>query len=186
MKANQLATLALRLIGIYILVEFVPVIPVSLMFAPFLQENLNTYEIIMTAVVVLSVTAQFIVGILLIVKSVPWGEKLMPQNSTEINVTSISFEQVQVLAFAAVGALIFAGALSQLFNSIYSASIALTHFNKEQYPAGTQIYDWRSLLTAFGVLLKTALGLWMFFGARGFANFWRSLRNFGTPKPPEN
>jgi hypothetical protein len=39
-------------------------------------------------------------------------------------------------------------------------------------------------LTAIGTLLKAMLGLWLFFGARGFANFWRFLRNAGTPKPP--
>ena len=39
---------------------------------------------------------------------------------------------------------------------------------------------------AVGVLLKAALGLWLFFGAQGFVNCWRSLRNFGTPKPPQS
>jgi hypothetical protein len=38
---------------------------------------------------------------------------------------------------------------------------------------------------AAGIILKTALGLWMFFGARGFANLWRTLQNFGTPNPSE-
>ncbi len=186
MKANQLATLALRLMGIYILIEFIPIVSVSFTFAPyFSQANFTVYEIVSMAATVLSFLAQFAIGVLLIVKAKSWGEKFVQQNP-EANVTSVSFEQVQVLAFAVVGALIFAGALSQLFGNIYSASVAFTHFNKDKYPEGMQANDWRSLWVAFGVILKTVLGLWMFFGAHGFANFWRSMKNFGTPKPPEN
>jgi hypothetical protein len=51
---------------------------------------------------------------------------------------------------------------------------------------GAQYIDWHLVLLAFGALLKTALGLWMFFGARGFANLWRSSRNFGTPNSLSN
>ncbi|MGA2030145.1 MAG: hypothetical protein ABSG87_08750 [Verrucomicrobiota bacterium] len=60
MKANQLATLALRLMGIYILIEFIPVVSVSFTFAPyFSQANFSVYEIISMAATVLSFLAQF-------------------------------------------------------------------------------------------------------------------------------
>ncbi|MGH7951656.1 MAG: hypothetical protein ACREFE_07020 [Limisphaerales bacterium] len=159
-------------------------ISVSLSFAPFIsQENITVYEIITMVVAILSFVAQFTIGILLIVYAVPWGKKLIQQDSSEANVTSISFEQVQVLAFAVVGAWFFAGTLSSLFSDVYSASVVLKHLYKGEYPVRMQANDWRRLLIAFGAILKTALGLWMFFGARGFANFWRSLRNLGTPTP---
>jgi hypothetical protein len=86
-----------------------------------------------------------------------------------------------------VGALIFTGALPQLLSSIlsfYSSLIQIT--GRNQYSDGTQYYNWRALFIAVGTFLKAALGLWMFFGAHGFSNFWRLLRNFGTPNPPMN
>jgi hypothetical protein len=111
----------------------------------------------------------------------------MPKDADETNVTVVSFEQIQILAFAVGGVLIFAGALPQLFNSIYSFFIWL-HQNPDKNPYLNNSFpnNPRLILNAIGTLLKAALGLWLFFGANGFANFWRSLRNFGTPKPPEN
>jgi preprotein translocase subunit Sss1 len=102
----------------------------------------------------------------------------------EGNITAVSFEQIQMLVFAVAGVLIFADALPQLLNSISSFFTSLNQVTgRSQYPANAE-FNWHSLLAAIGILLKAALGLWLFFGARGFANLWRSLRTFGTPKPP--
>jgi hypothetical protein len=118
---------------------------------------------------------------------VSWGEKLAPQNMSEANITSVSFEQVQLLAFAVAGVLIFSNALPQVLNSFSSFFISISQVaDKNRHTGSVQYYDWRMLLSSAGTISKAALGLWMFFGANGFANFWRSARNFGTPKPPEN
>lgn len=188
MKANQLATLVLRLLGIYCLVQFIPAITLSTSVAPFYlaEDHLSFSETVSVFLVVLFFSSQLIISILLIVKSVPWGEKLVPINTGETNVTTVSFEQVQVLAFAVVGALIFTGALPQLFGSLSSFLISLSQINVRFQSTGEAFYNWRTLFTSLGIILKAALGLWMFFGARGFAGFWRSFRNFGTPKPPTN
>jgi hypothetical protein len=127
-----------------------------------------------------------VVGFSLIVFSVPWGAKLTT-GLAESNITTLSFEQIQALAFAVAGALIFAESLPQIFNSISSFFAVLEQLNhRDQYPTGTQFDSWPALLSASGTFLKAGLGLWLFFGARGVANFWRSMRNFGTPKPPGN
>jgi hypothetical protein len=193
MKANQLATLVLRLMGIYCLIQFIMGATTSLPLVPALVvlglERFNASEMIGLVTVLLFLAVQLTVGILLVVKSVPWGEKITPQNSAETAITPISFEQLHVLAFAVVGILIFAGAFAQLINNFLS--FLLLHKIVSQIASQNQnLHDvasrWRILLTNFGTLLKAGLGLWMFFGAHGFANFWRSLKNFGTPKPPEN
>jgi hypothetical protein len=192
MKANQLATLVLRLLGIYCLIQVILGATTSLPLAPALVvlglERFNASETIGLVTVLLFLAVQLTVGILLIVKSVPWGERITPQNSAETTITSISFEQLHVLAFAVVGILIFADAFAQLINSFLS--FLLLHKIVSQIASQNQnphnvASQWRILLTNFGTLLKAGLGLWMFLGARGFANFWRSLRNFGTPKSPE-
>jgi hypothetical protein len=187
MKPNLLATLVLRLLGIYCLLQFIPTLTVTTPAVPILMEaeNLGASEIIMVTAVTLFLAFQLLVGILLIVKSVSWGERLAGQNASETNASTIAFEQLQALAFAVAGVLIFTAALPQLFSSFVSFFISIGQINRgNQYSNGSLLYSWRSLLVAIGVFLKAAVGLWMFFGAQGFVNFWRSLRNFGTTKPP--
>jgi hypothetical protein len=192
MKANQLATLVLRLLGVYCLLEFVasfvmtsPALPVIFQLA-----SLNRSESVMAITVVVFLALQLAVGVMLIVKSTSWGEKLTPQNMNGANITQISFEQIQVLAFAVAGTLIFSNALPQLLNSLASLFAAISQAGqitgRYSYEGNAQYNIWRMSFSAFGTILKAALGLWMFFGAHGFAHYWRSLKNFGTPKPPEN
>jgi hypothetical protein len=184
MKANQLATLVLRLLGIYCLIVFVPMVPVfsSVLFCARSSNDGSGLATIIIAVLFLVFWLG--IGIALIVCSVPWGEKLTPKNMGEGNITAVSFEQIQMLAFAVAGVLIFSEALPQLLNSFFSFFTSLNQVaGRSQPPAYTE-FNWRSLLSAVGILLKAALGLWLFFDARGFANLWRSLRTFGTPNPP--
>ena len=185
MKANQLATLVLRLMGIYCLIVFFPIVPVfsnAVIYAGSIHDYSGIAAII---TMILSLAVQLGVGILLIAFSVPWGKRLTT-DFADSNVTALPFEQIQVLAFAVAGVLIFAESLPQLFNSFLSFLNSLHQMNAENRIPGEAADNWRILLTSLGTILKAALGLWMFFGARGFANLWRSLKNFGTPKPPEN
>jgi hypothetical protein len=189
MKANQLATLVLRLFGIYLLVEFVPVFSTASSIAPFFTSSdvrLSGFEAVEIAMVFLFIAFQIAVGIFLIVKSAPLSEKLTRQIASQENISAVSFEQIQVLAFAVVGILIFAGALPQFFNSIYLFFHSLNEVGYKNPNVSAPFYSWRTLLISVGNFAKAGLGAWMFFGAHGFANFWRSMRNFGTPKPPEN
>jgi len=197
MKPNQLATLVLRLFGIYCLIQVIPAITISTSTVAaaqgftYAQGKLDRSEVAMIAAMVmvaLYLAFWLVVGILLIVRSVPWGEMLTPKDIGEGNITEVSFENIQTLVFAAAGVLIFAGALPQLLNSIFSF-FSNTHQIIGGNSSGSTSYNnynWRALLIAIGTLIKAALGLWLFFGARGFANFWRSLRTFGTPKSPQS
>jgi hypothetical protein len=182
MKANQLATLVLRLLGIYCLIEIIPYVSVYGSAIFYERRDLDYTVNSATTTAILLFVFWLGIGISLIVYSVPWGQKLT-KNFVESNVTALSFEQIQALAFAVAGILILAGSLPQLFNSIYS----LGQLAEEEKYAGlkpVKAIVWHTVLPAVGTFLKAGLGFWMFFGARGFANFWRSIRNFGTPKPP--
>jgi hypothetical protein len=187
MKANQLATLVLRLFGIYCLIQIIPMV-VTLSSMVIVQRTVEHSDnpILMTFVQAsIPSICWLLIAISLLVFSVPLGEKIATGIDGE-KVTQVSFEQVQVLAFAVVGAWLAVEGLSQFCGDIYSALTSMQHFNTNQYPGGPQYIDWHLILRAFGALVQIAIGLWMFFGANGFANFWRSARNFGTPKPPEN
>jgi len=184
-KPHQLATLVLRLLGIYCLIVFLPVASLFssvIPYARYANDNSGIAAIIFAALLLIFWLGA---GILLIVCSVPWGKGLTPKDVGEGNITAISFEQVQMLAFAIAGVLIFSDALPQLLNSFFSLLTSIGQIaNKNQPPAYAE-YNWRLILTAIGTVLKSALGLCLFFGASGFVSFWRSMRNFGTPKPSQ-
>jgi hypothetical protein len=185
MKANQLATLVLRLLGIYCLVALYPLFNVFET-ALYLSMANNSGGTITLIVAILSLIMWIGTGILLIVFSVPLGRRLPPEESGEDKISAVSFEQVQMLAFAVAGVLIFSEALPQLLNSLWSFLNAIEELKERgQYPPYA-LHDWSLMLGSIGNFLKAAVGLGLFFGARGFANFWRSMRNFATPKPPGN
>jgi hypothetical protein len=189
MKANQLATLVLRLLGIYCLIQVIPAFNLVINMIPFVQgtpmdgHNDTFSGIALIMALLFPFGLRLVAGILLLLRSVAWGERLMPNENGQQNITAISFQQAQVLAFAVAGVLIFADALPSLFLGIFN--LANWFEVHASHPELQSNYTLRNGLTALGALAKALLGLGLFFCAHGFANFWRSLRNFGTPKPPE-
>ena len=186
MKPNQLATLVLRLLGIYCLIQAVPLL--GMLSSIMVLARMNSEESASAfAASVLPGTLMLIMGILLLVFSVWLGEKLTRQTSAEENISKVTFEQIQALAFAVAGVLIFTDALPQLLNSI-SYLISLTTSRSsgdQQIRLAYRADSFREGSAAAGIVFKAALGLLLFFRARGFANFWRSLRTFATPKPSQ-
>ncbi len=190
MKANQLATLVLRLLGIYCLIQVIPAFNLVINMMPMMHgtpmdgHNDTFSNVALIMALSFPFGLRLIAGILLLRRSVTWGERLMPNESGQENITAISFQQAQVLAFAIAGVLIFADALPSLFLGIFN--LADWFESHARHPELQSDYTLRNGLTALGALAKALLGLVLFFCAHGFANFWRSLKNFGTPKPPEN
>ncbi len=186
MKANQLATLVLRLMGIYCLIVLIPMAQLLNEVILYAQNGTGGAGVAAVVMVLLLLAGWLAVGIALIAFSRPLGERLSPTNADDGNITAVSFEQVQVLAFAVAGVLIFAETLPQLLGNI-SAFLHYLIQLKEQNPFPDTGWSFNRFgyAAAAGTFLKAALGLWLFFGARGFASGWRSLRNFGTPRAPE-
>jgi hypothetical protein len=190
MKANQLATLVLRLLGIYCLIQVIPAFNLVINMMPVMQgtpmdgHNYTFSNVALIVALLFPFGLRLIAGILLLRRSVTWGERLVPNESAQENATVISFQQAQVLAFAVAGVLIFADALPSLFLGIFNlVNWFEAHTSHPELQSNSTL---RSGLTALGALAKALLGLGLFFCAHGFANFFLSLKNFGTPKPPEN
>lgn len=185
MKANQLATLVLRLLGIYCLIQVIPAFNLVINMMPIIQgtpmdEQDDTFSnIILIMALLFPFGLRLIAGILLLQRSVTWGERLMPNQNGQENIAAISLQQAQVLAFAIAGILIFADALPSLFLGIFN--LANWFEAHARHPEFQSDYTLRNGLTALGALVKALLGLGLFFCSHGFANFWRSLKNFGTP-----
>jgi hypothetical protein len=176
-KANQLATVLLRVLGIYCLVEAIPLIVQYI--GPFFDKIISG-AIFASSWLISLIGSRIIIGILLIKYAESWGEKLVSKNANEENASAITLKQAQALAFAIAGVLIFANALPQLFNSIFTL-LRATASNTYLVIQPRRI----DIEYAIGAIAKAIFGITLFFGAEGFANFWRSFRNFATPKPPQ-
>ncbi len=190
MKPNQIATLGLRLLGIFCLIDVIPlfsIVPTAVTFAQseFVGGRSHTWQnVVLLMAAILPFVFKLVVGILLLLRSKTWGERLVQENVAPENTTAISFEQVQALAFAIAGVLIFADALPQLFSSI-SHLVNWGMAGRDDWQRQTTYgnYSFREVTAAVGVVAKAILGLLLFFRARSFANVWRLLRSYGTPKP---
>ncbi len=91
MKANQLATLILRLMGIYCLIVLIPMAELLnnvIFYAQNSSGNLGTAVVVITLLLAVGWLA---VGISLIVFSKPLGEMLSPTNTDEGDITATSF-----------------------------------------------------------------------------------------------
>lgn len=186
MKADQLATLTLRLMGIYCLVLLIPMAEMLNNAVIYAQNTSGGLGVVVIIITLLFLLGWLAVGISLIVFSVSLGRRLSPAKSDEGNITGIAFEQVQILAFAVAGVLIFAGTLPSLLSNIVAFLYYIIQLKQGNPHRETGwLFDRFGFVAAIGTFLKAGLGLWLFFGARGFANFWRALRNFGTPKAPQ-
>lgn len=186
MKAAHFATLVLRLMGIYCLIALVPMVQLLNSFILYAQSSSGTMSAPLIAMTILLVGVWLAVGIALIVFSSPLGKRLCPESASEENIANLSFEQVQRLAFAVAGVLIIAETLPQLLNNIFSLFDYWIQAKRTDTPSDQHwLFNRYGIATIIGTFLKAALGLWLFFGAAGFANLWDSLRNFGTPQPPK-
>ena len=187
MKLKQLATLMLRLMGVYCFILSIPMLGVFATVIVYSQQVAGGAKTSALIASLLPAAGLLAMGTLLISFAVAWGEKLCLPAANDADVSVASFEQVQVLAFAMAGVLIFADALPQLINCV-SYLIGWVAAGREdwQKEGPYRDYRFREGAVAAGTVLKAILGLVLFFRARGVANFWRSLRTFATPKPPTN
>jgi hypothetical protein len=182
MRVNQLATLFLRLMGVYVLIEAIPAVATSW---AGIQSVLNSGDNFPLFGIFVPLIARIIIGILLMAFSGLWGQKIASNDSDNEKMSSITFEQAQSLAFAVIGIFIFADGLPQLGNSISYLMMFLSSSSSWSGYSRTPFGGTFQFGIAGGPILKVLLGLWLFFGAKGFAHFWSSTQNFNPPEPPK-
>lgn len=181
MTAQQLATLLLRLLGLYCLLQTFSLLGTTILLAVSTSGRSMAGEVLTLLLVGLPVLGTLLLGLGLLVGARRLGRYFVC--GADDAVATVSFEQVQTLAFAVVGLLIFAESLPNLWNAAYVLALALLDSQDQmRIPAPHRFAEWGR---AAGTLLQAALGLTLFFGARGFANFWRTLRTAGTPPPSQ-
>jgi uncharacterized membrane protein len=172
MSKREIAALALRLLGIYCLVTALPYI--SALGVPFgtglpLQERVGA---------ILGVYVPFgtwiIVGLLLLVYAHHLGRWLVSGESEQPLSERWTSRQIQAIAFSVAGIYLLAVSLPDLCMFVVqaiAAYIAVSGMPKAQVQAVMQQQGAHVIAS----LLRTALGLWLFLGAKGWSNLWHRL-----------
>lgn len=182
MPIKDLARLSCRVLAVYTLVQAIQslnhfaVLPVSMM------------ERFPSGVTALMAMAAFIPPILLFALAVVlWfradrfaGDMVSGKN-TPGESTAVGGEDVQVIAFSAVGVLVLAGAVPELFQFV-SSLILQKSFQYHPFSETVSVY---TLSRAIGLAVRLVIGLWLLLGARGLAGFIKTLREAGL-REPEN
>jgi hypothetical protein len=164
---HDMATVTIRVVGIYFIVLGLRVAP---MLYSFLVPS-QPLDAVAVGYLVLDGGLYLAVGILLLVFGKDWGRRILPNpGPAQPDPTS---NDLLEMAFAVVGAVLAAKAL---------VGITIIFIGGR----GTwQIYGPPGWLPYLGPAVQLALGIALFLGARGLTRFWHKLRSTSYGKEDE-
>jgi hypothetical protein len=172
MSKREIAALALRLLGIYCLVQSLPYIQGLVWF--FTAETPPSRGLGLLLQPLLPAALLMAAGVFLLLRADRVGQFVAGREPEQPVTRAWSTHQVQSIAFSAVGAYLLAVSLPDLCMFVVqaiAACIAVSGMPKAQVQAVMQQQGAHVIAS----LLRTALGLWLFLGAKGWSNLWHRL-----------
>jgi hypothetical protein len=193
MSSREVASLALKLLGVYAIIHALPFLQyLGAIAALPRSERAN----VATAVwAYLAVLVPFLlvaaVAFILLTHSESIARMLVKEDR-EIAPGGPSMRDVQTIAFSIVGVLVFILAIPGIYQSILSLWYLGRGYYGGPSPERSQLYL-KIATSAAGPVIQCTLGLVLFFRSRGLANFWHSLQSAryakidegGPPEPTE-
>lgn len=176
MSGRYLAVLLCKVLAIYVFIwainytGIIGMLPVSFAHA-------GTREMLYTA---LSFLVPFVLlavlGVFLWIRAEYMSHRMVGAHSEDVKAAGA--EDVQAIAFSAVGVLALSDALPKFVQQLFSI-IAMSQ---------TQMFSLEGMYISnmsgiAGSVVKLILGFWLFFGSRGIVHLLRSLRKAGLKKP---
>ncbi len=175
MKVRQMVSVALKLIGIFVLMEMLRVLPnyVGLFMAVRTGGLAKTATWAMQVLSAVALLAPVVIAYALIIKSDVVGQWLIPESDDVELGNGLDAEPLLAVALAAIGVYALVKAIPLLVGQI----VADRQIRFAGGPMRPSIS--RGLITS-GV--QIAIGVGLFFQARGLAGVWRKLRGPGAPE----
>lgn len=172
MKRQEIAALAVRLLGLYCLVTALPYMAsFAIPFVPSLplQERLGT---------ILAVFVPFAVwtaiGCLLLVYADHLGRWLTTGQPEQVVSERWTTCQVQTVAFSIVGIYLLAGALPRVLLWV-GGTVYVNLWGSSQSAAHVRAVTSAPWYLVVQEALETLIGLWLFLGAAGLSNLWHRI-----------
>jgi hypothetical protein len=171
MTARDIASLSVKLFGIYAFFQAVPMLPSvagGLGMLTMEEGSLSGLSFIFALLYVLPFFLLIAGGILLLLYADSIGASLTTR-MTGNGEPHISAMDVQAIAFSAIGVFAIVAAAPKILQ--IAANLYFTHTSEEARAVGVRV-----LPQVVGLVAQTIVGVGLFIGARGLAKLWRRVR----------
>ncbi len=180
MKNRELAEVLIKVLGIYALLQALPLFQYLALVVPSLlvKQNENLSYLIQ-AINFIPLLATIIVGFYLIKNGEILSKKLFRDESNELsNQTLIDKTELQTIIFSGIGLLILIMAIPKVIQSIVSIYL---YSNETMAGEANRIFskNWPNILASS---LQIVIGLFVFFQAQSITNMWRSIQRMRYEK----
>ncbi len=174
MSLRGIASLGFKLLGIFVIVQAVPLLQDIGIFLGSIESlastNVNIAVLIISAI--LPVGLLIGIGCGLLIFSSKLASRLITPDTEGPRDPSADSEDIQAVAFSVIGVLVFVLAVPKLFQigaNYYGIKQMGQYARAELFWRGTWVH-------VIGLLVQLLIGLGLFLGARGLSNFWQRLQ----------
>lgn len=180
MTARDLATIAAKLVGLYVLMLTVSRIPTTWRYlAQLPARSVFDGAIAGDAVAILFESFVFLgVGIALFAGARTWGARLFPDRPETPATPSVSAERLEIVALSVAGMVILAGVVPRLMSVTY-AWVMLARTGRQDPFVEMMFGSTVSPAALIELVMTVVVGLWLTLRAHGLANVVRRFRDGG-------
>ena len=177
MTKREIASLAIKLMGVFILLKSITYVPMAFV-GPLSMMNSEAGWLFRVFMVMMSVAAAVIplVWSLLIIffsdKVAVWLIK--EDNSIENATASIDKDDVMVMAISCIGLYFIVAAAPMFIHALMNFSMYYGHAKNPLF-GPSSVFNVSKQLIAPAV--QIALGVWLFAGSKGIVKIWKKIRS---------
>ena len=174
MTGSQIASLSLKLMGIFTIIQAVPILKDLSSYFMFKGSNFMepdklppSYNYLLIGILS-SICLLILLGACLIIYSDSLGKKIIKENNDTKISTDLTAKDLQAIAFSVIGLVMIVFAIPHLVK--IASNIQVLKLYGNEYPgknvsAGTWAY-------AIGLSVQVIMGLLLFLGSRGLSSLW--------------
>jgi len=174
---REIGSLAMKLAGIYAIIQMVTLASTS---GLFLRMNyLSSHDRILSWCsywFILLLIGAF--GFFLIRWSTALSKGIFPEESDTPQISSPTFHDVQLLAFSLIGVFLIVTTIPRILTYVLSLVSHLVSIGFDIRGVKYWHYQWPECA---GTVIKMLIGIWLFLGGRGLSNLWNKMRTGGLP-----
>lgn len=172
MNIKDLASLAIKLLGLYMLINFISTIPsyFSIGSIPIDEPSMRMSFIIGISI---SAVLYFMIGLYLLKNGDKLALKIVPQNNEKENEIIIDVNEIQTIAFSIVGLILIILAITDIFNLCTHIYSLMNHFEMFGNKNPELILNTIGLVVK--MLLQIIIGITLFFKGNYISFFWKRI-----------
>ncbi len=179
MTKQEIALLALRLLGIYCFIQALTFLASSLSLVGMNVAEMGLSRSLMVAGATLPIMGYLLAGVVLLMFGGKISGKMINQDKhAGAPATGIATRDVQTLAFSIVGIYLIAASLPSFASLLWTIAYYYRKGGPDLARAGVENV-WRH---AIQVIVEFVVGVGLFLGARGVSSLWFFLQKASGPK----